>query len=75
MRELIIDFEKLKGAVWGKQPKIAAALGIKPSTLSSKINKKIRLHLDELNIIARTLGRDTTDFVHEVEVESEQESE
>ena len=68
MKEIAIDFEKLKGAVWGKQPQVATALGVHPQTLSSKMNKKSRLHLDELNVIARALGRDTTEFLKVVEV-------
>ncbi len=71
MKQIVIDFEKLKGAVWGKQPQVAAALGIHPHTLSSKMNRKSRLHLDELNTIARALRRDTSDFIMEVEIDDE----
>lgn len=68
MKQITIDFEKLKGAVWGKQPEVATTLGIHPHTLSAKMNRKSRLHLDELNKIASAIGRDTTDFLKIVEV-------
>lgn len=68
MKKVIIDMERLKGALWGKQPCIAGALGIHTKTFNRKVNNKSRLHLDELNIIAETLGRDTTDFLKVVEV-------
>ena len=69
MKQITIDFEKLKGAVWGKQPQVAAALGIHAQTLSGKMNKKSRLHLNELNTIAEALGRDTMEFLREVETD------
>jgi len=68
MKQIAIDFEKLKGAVWGKQPEVATKLGIHPHTLSAKMNRKSRLHLEELNQIAEAIGRDTTDFLKIVEV-------
>ena len=68
MKQIAIDFEKLKGAVWGKQPEVATTLGIHPHTLSAKMNRKSRLHLEELNQIAFAIGRDTTDFLKVVEV-------
>ena len=72
MKEIAIDFEKLKGAIWGKQPQVAEALGVHPQTLSSKMNRKSRLHLTELNVIARALGRDTMDFLIEIEIDDEE---
>ncbi len=69
MKEIVIDFERLKGALWGKQPQVAAALGIHPHTFSAKMNRKSRLHLDELNTIARALKRDTMEFLKEVEID------
>ena len=71
MKQITIDYEKLKGAVWGKQPQVAAELGIHPQSLSSKLNKRIRLQLDELNKIAEALGRDTMEFLREMETDGE----
>jgi hypothetical protein len=69
MKILTIDTEKLRGALWGKQPVIAPKLGIHHNTLSRKINRDKGLRLDELNKIAMALGRDTMEFLREVETE------
>lgn len=68
-----IDFEKLKGAVWGKQPEIATKLGVHVNTLNRKINQRGRLHLDDLNKIAVALGRNTSEFITEVEINDAKE--
>ena len=68
MKTIIIDRERLKGALWGQHLTVAESLGIHKNTLSRKINAKRGLHLEELNQIAETLGRDTTDFLKVVEV-------
>ena len=72
MRIMEIDFEKLKGALWGKQPAVATKLGVHPNTLNRKINQKRRLTIDDLNKIAMALRRDTSDFIMEIEVEDEE---
>lgn len=73
MEIMAIDFEKLKGAVWGKQPKIAAKLGVHVNTLNRKINQRGRLYLEDLNKIAVALGRNTSEFITEVEISNAKE--
>jgi plasmid maintenance system antidote protein VapI len=51
---------------------VADALQIAPSSLSRKIHHGRQLTLDDLNQIARALGRDTQEFVIEREMESDE---
>jgi hypothetical protein len=67
MKILTIDTEKLRGALWGKQPAIAPKLGIHHNTLSRKLNSDRGFRLDELNKIAVALGRNTMEFLKEVD--------
>ena len=67
MKKVKIDFEKLKGALWRKHHQVAADLGIHRSSLSRKINAKRSITIDELNLIAEALGRNTMDFLVEID--------
>jgi len=69
-KELYIDREKLRGALWGKRDVVAEALSIAPSSLSRKVSGGRELTLEDLNQIARALGRDTVEFVIEREMGS-----
>lgn len=68
-KELYIDREKLRGALWGKRDVVALALQIAPSSLSRKISGGRELTLGDLNQIARALGRDTMEFIIERKME------
>jgi plasmid maintenance system antidote protein VapI len=68
---LYIDRERLRGALWGNRDMVADALQIAPSSLSRKIHHGRQLTLDDLNQIARALGRDTQEFIIEREMESD----
>ena len=63
MKQLEIDFEKLRGAIWGRRSDVASYLGIQPESLSRKLHAERRLTIEELNKIAEALGRDATEFV------------
>jgi hypothetical protein len=54
---LYIDRERLRGALWGNRDMVADALQIAPSSLSRKIHHGRHLTLEDLNQIARALGR------------------
>ena len=62
---LAINLEQLRGAVYGKGQGIAERLNISRVNLSNKIRGKVPMTLDELNIIAKYLKRDTLDFLVE----------
>ncbi len=63
MTTLHINREKLKQAVWGKGDFIADKLGISKGSLSRKLSGQQQLLLEELNVIASTLGDDTITFL------------
>jgi len=71
MKKLIIDIEKLRGALWKKRTQIASELGMHPNSLTRKIGGDRRFYFDEINTIAAALGRDTMEFVREVETDAE----
>ena len=71
MRGLEIDMDRLRGAVSGRGVQLAERLSIHQTTLSRKLRGGIPLTLDELNEIARFLGRDTEDFIVDFEMEAE----
>ena len=64
MKGFFLDRQKLRGAAWGRRPKLAQALGINPVSVSRKLNGHQRLTLEEINIIAKAIELDVTDFVH-----------
>ena len=63
MKKVHIDFERLKGALSGKQREIAKKIGVTQATLSYKVNRHRKMTLEELNVIAGALERNTTDFL------------
>ena len=63
MKKVAINYELLKGTVAGKQQKIAQELEVSQATLSFWINNKRTLTLENLNRIARVLGRDAGEFL------------
>ena len=74
MKKLTIDTEKLRGAMWKKRTQIATELGMHPNSLTRKLSGNRRFYLDELNTIAGALGRDTMEFLREVETDGESAS-
>ena len=74
MKKMIVDRERLKGALWGKTPQVAEALGIHPKTLSKKMNRERGLYLEDINVIAELFSRDTMEFLREVEIDNGKES-
>ena len=71
MKILTIDYEKLFGATYSRQTEIAKKLNVSQGTVSRWVKGQTRLTLEDLNQIATALGRSTTDFVLEVEVEED----
>lgn len=67
MKKIFIDWERLRGAVQGKQIEIAEKVGISQPTLSLKLRKQRKISFDELNKIADALNRDTIDFIIQAE--------
>ena len=72
MKEVTIDYERLKGAVTGARlgVKLADHLGIHKGSLSRKLNSSIPIPLEELNKISQFLGRDTMDFLMECNIDN-----
>jgi transcriptional regulator with XRE-family HTH domain len=65
---LVINLEQLRGAVYGEGREIAERLNISRVNLSNKIRGKVPMTLDELNIIAKYLDRNTSDFLVEIDL-------
>ena len=63
MKKVTIDFEKLRGALAGRQTTIAKKIGMTQGALSHKVHARRPLPLDELNRIADAIERDTVDFL------------
>jgi len=61
MREIILDFNKLKGKIKEKgmtQVELAKRVGISPSVMNQKLNNKSDFTLMESFVIAKILGID-----------------
>lgn len=71
MKRLEIDRVRLRGLLSQKQRQVAVAIGINENTLYRKLKGETRFYLDELNKLAIFLNIDTTDFLVEVEVETD----
>ncbi len=63
MKTVHIDKEKLRGSIWGKREAVAQALGLRPNSVTRKLHGDTRLTLEDLNIFARVLKRDATEFL------------
>ena len=77
MKGVKIDYERLKGAITGARlgVKLAEHLGIHKVSLSKKLNGHISIPLEELNVIAKFLDRNTMDFLTEHEMNNGSSSE
>ena len=62
-KRVYVDRQKLTDALSVHHDEIAAQLALHPTTLRKKVSGVYPLSLEELNDIADTLGRDTTDFL------------
>jgi transcriptional regulator with XRE-family HTH domain len=63
-----INLEQLRGAIYGKGLEVAEKLNISRVNLSNKIRGKVPMTLDELNMIAKHLKRNTLDFLVETDL-------
>ena len=67
MQKVIVDLEKLKGALSKKHAEIAKTVGWQLNTLSRKLNGHRSLTLDDLNEICRAAKREPREFIAFVE--------
>ena len=68
MKRLVIEFEKLKGALHRRQRAVAIAMRMHEGTLHRKLKGDSSFTLDELNQVAEILQRNTMEFLKEVEI-------
>jgi len=74
MKQLKIDFAKLKGLLHYKQRVAATTIGLHPDTLYRKLKGEREFTMSELNKISEFLNCDTMVFLMEVESDEKTES-
>jgi hypothetical protein len=63
MEGVFYDYDRLRGAILGRIKEIGTVIGVSESTMQRKLAGKVKLQLDELNLIAHHLGKDTQFFL------------
>ena len=72
MKQIRIDYDRLRYATFRHGTELAAKLGIHQTSFSRKVTGKIGITLDEINQIAVYLGMDADRFI-EIYTEADEE--
>ena len=62
-RNVMLESDVLKKAIWGRRNEVADMLGIDPTSLSRKIHRQQTMSVDELVRIAYYLNIDIRKFI------------